>query len=150
MLYNSGSQELLRRKLEEQQQSLELQRVIELQARRLMNLQLLDLKKRSLSSSAPASITSPNGSAPLFITIPTADSTGNGSYSSSQEHSPIGGDHPYLKKYHRFFVQNLTVVCILGAEQMLNASSFSLNAANSAGQTGSIANPNQDSSFNER
>ncbi|XP_042389752.1 zinc finger CCCH domain-containing protein 53-like [Zingiber officinale] len=121
MLYNNGGQELLRRKLEERQQSFELQRVIELQARRLMNLQLLDLKKRSLSSSAPASINSPNGSAPPFITIPTADSNGNGSYSSSsQEHSPIGG-----------------------AEQMLNASN------SVAGQTGSIAYPSQDSGFHE-
>ena len=97
MLYNSSSSSqelLLRRKLEEQQQALELQQAIELHARRLMNLQLLDLKNRTLCSSAPASVNSPTIKAAPAITIPTADtaSSSGGSSSSSQEQSPTGGE----------------------------------------------------------
>ncbi|XP_064977943.1 zinc finger CCCH domain-containing protein 53-like isoform X1 [Musa acuminata AAA Group] len=96
-LYNNNSSSgqellLLRRKLEEQQQVLELQQAIELHARRFMNLQLLDLKNRSLSSSTPSSINSPAIHAAPAVTIPTADTMSNGSgNSSSQEHSPTGG-----------------------------------------------------------
>ncbi|URE33917.1 zinc finger CCCH domain-containing protein [Musa troglodytarum] len=95
-LYNNNSSSgqellLLRRKLEEQQQVLELQQAIELHARRLMNLQLLDLKNRSLSSSAPSSINSPTTHAAPAVTIPAPDTMSNGSGSSSQEHSPTGG-----------------------------------------------------------
>ncbi|KAJ4771970.1 Zinc finger CCCH domain-containing protein [Rhynchospora pubera] len=53
MLYGSSpTQEAayLRRKLEEQQQQLEFQQAIELQGRRFMGLQLLDLKNRTLNS----------------------------------------------------------------------------------------------------
>ncbi|URE33918.1 zinc finger CCCH domain-containing protein [Musa troglodytarum] len=94
-LYNNNSSSgqellLLRRKLEEQQQVLELQQAIELHARRLMNLQLLDLKNRSLSSSAPSSINSPTTHAAPAVTIPAPDTMSNGSGSSSQEHSPTG------------------------------------------------------------
>ncbi|PWZ33864.1 Zinc finger CCCH domain-containing protein 22 [Zea mays] len=46
---------LLRRKLEEQQQAAELQHAIELQSRRLMGLQLLDLKARAAATAAAAS-----------------------------------------------------------------------------------------------
>lgn len=51
MLYGtSPTQEaFLRRKLEEQQQQIELQQAIELQGRRFMGLQLLDLKNRTLN-----------------------------------------------------------------------------------------------------
>ncbi|XP_042409249.1 zinc finger CCCH domain-containing protein 53-like isoform X1 [Zingiber officinale] len=131
MLYNNGSQELLRRKLEEQQQALELQRAIELQARRLMNLQLLDLKNRSLSSStAPASIINPPTISAPFITIPTADSSskGSSSSSSSQEHSPIAG-----------------------AEQNMNTSNGFSKAVNSSDKKESVdeVNPNQDSDSHE-
>ncbi|XP_042412859.1 zinc finger CCCH domain-containing protein 53-like isoform X1 [Zingiber officinale] len=92
VLYNSGSQELLRRKLEEELQAIELQREIKLQARRLMSLRLHDLKNRSLCSFPPVSINFPTSAAPACISIPTVDSSRNGSCSSSsQEHSPIGG-----------------------------------------------------------
>ncbi|CAL5060995.1 unnamed protein product [Urochloa decumbens] len=47
---NSANEMLLRRKLEEQQHAAELQQAMELQARRLMGLQLLDLKTRSSPS----------------------------------------------------------------------------------------------------
>lgn len=86
MLYNSnGSQELLlRRKLEVQQQEAELQQAIELQNRRFMGLQLLDLKTRSHSSSMATSTIS----TPPTITIPSLDSRSNG---GSQEDSPSEG-----------------------------------------------------------
>ncbi|XP_062211130.1 zinc finger CCCH domain-containing protein 22-like [Phragmites australis] len=47
---NSANELLLRRKLEEQQQAAELQQAIELQSRRLMGLQLLDLKSRAAAA----------------------------------------------------------------------------------------------------
>ncbi|ONM29877.1 receptor like protein 7 [Zea mays] len=52
---NSANELLLRRKLEEQQQAAELQHAIELQSRRLMGLQLLDLKARAAATAAAAS-----------------------------------------------------------------------------------------------
>ncbi|WOL06819.1 zinc finger CCCH domain-containing protein 53 isoform X2 [Canna indica] len=134
MLYSDSSTQelLLRRKLEEQQQALELQQAIELQARRFVNLQLLDLKNRSLFS-APSSINSPIISAPPSITIPTTDSSSNGvssSSSSSQEHSPLGG-----------------------AEQKMNSSNGFLdrNAVNYADkkESNDEENPNKDSDFHE-
>ena len=55
ILYSSGSsnstlETLMRRRIEQQQQAVELQQAIELQGRRFMGLQLLDLKSRSFSS----------------------------------------------------------------------------------------------------
>jgi hypothetical protein len=47
---NNTTEMLIRRKIEEQQQAAELQQAIELQSRRLMSLQLLDLKSRNFSS----------------------------------------------------------------------------------------------------
>ncbi|KAJ0985367.1 hypothetical protein J5N97_003723 [Dioscorea zingiberensis] len=61
ILYSSSTQEaLIRRRIEEQQQAVELQKAIELQGRRFMGLQLLDLKSRSFSSHLnPPSVPSP-------------------------------------------------------------------------------------------
>ncbi|KAF3327301.1 hypothetical protein FCM35_KLT07419 [Carex littledalei] len=64
MLYGtSPTQEaFLRRKLEEQQQQIELQQAIELQGRRFMGLQLLDLKNRTLNCppvTAPSPVSEP-------------------------------------------------------------------------------------------
>lgn len=53
---NSANEMLLRRKLEEQQQAVELQQAIELQNRRLMGMQLLDLKTRTAAAAAPTPI----------------------------------------------------------------------------------------------
>ncbi|XP_038980370.1 zinc finger CCCH domain-containing protein 53-like isoform X2 [Phoenix dactylifera] len=94
MLYNSTSSQelLLRRKLEEQQQAAELQQAIELQNRRFMGLQLLDLKTRSLSSSMPTSTTSSTIATPPTITIPALDSRSNG---GSQEDSPSEGSKSF-------------------------------------------------------
>lgn len=50
---NSANEMLLRRKLEEQQQAAELQQAIELHSRRLMGLQLLDLKSRAAAAPTP-------------------------------------------------------------------------------------------------
>lgn len=50
---NSANELLLRRKLEEQQAA-ELQQAIELQSRRLMGLQLLDLKSRAAAAATQA------------------------------------------------------------------------------------------------
>ncbi|URE11577.1 zinc finger CCCH domain-containing protein [Musa troglodytarum] len=85
MLYGSTSEELLwRRKLEEQHQAAELQRAIELQGRRFMGLQILDLNNRSFPSSAPSSsIDSP--------TITAARSVSNPDRSSSRVASPTEG-----------------------------------------------------------
>ncbi|XP_074584503.1 zinc finger CCCH domain-containing protein 53-like isoform X2 [Curcuma longa] len=83
MMFNNGSfnQELLmRRKLEEQQQAAELQRAIELQARRFTGLRL-NLNNISFSSS-PASINSPS------ITATQPIGSVDSSISSSQEDSP--------------------------------------------------------------
>lgn len=102
MLYsgNSTQELLLRRKLEEQQQEAELQQAIELQNRRFMGLQLLDLRTRSLSSSMAA----PTISTPPTITIPSLDSRSNGgsqedsqSEGSSKSSSATPGAAPDLK-----------------------------------------------------
>ncbi|XP_062186851.1 zinc finger CCCH domain-containing protein 53-like isoform X2 [Phragmites australis] len=70
---NSANELLLRRKLEEQQQqqAAELQQAMELQSRRLMGLQLLDLKSRS--SAAPSPIGMPF-SPTRAVATPTVES----------------------------------------------------------------------------
>lgn len=97
MLYNSNQEALLRKKLEEQQQAAELQQAIELQRRRIMGLQLLDLKARNLSSpavpvtsslpspgpintySATTAVSSPNANLSSPNAPPEGSSTGSGS-----------------------------------------------------------------------
>ncbi|URE48621.1 zinc finger CCCH domain-containing protein [Musa troglodytarum] len=132
MLYNSssGQELLLRRKLEEQQQALELQQAIELHARRLMNLQLLDLKNRTLCSSAPAAVNSPT------TDTPSSSGSGSGS-SSSQEQSPTG----------------VNPVCLVRAVQKMNSSNGFLEhkTVNSADkkESGDEANPTKDGDIHE-
>jgi hypothetical protein len=60
---NSANELLLRRKLEEQQQAAELQQAIELQSRRLMGLQLLDLKARTAATAAGSPQPTPTANA---------------------------------------------------------------------------------------
>ncbi|KAM0953856.1 putative transcription factor C3H family [Dioscorea sansibarensis] len=63
MLFSNSNQEiLLRRKLEEQQQALELQQAIELQRRQFMGLQLHDIKTRSSLSTSPSDGSHEDGS----------------------------------------------------------------------------------------
>ncbi|KAL6896627.1 hypothetical protein ACP4OV_007199 [Aristida adscensionis] len=81
---NSANELLLRRKLEEQQQVAELQQAMELQSRRLMGLQLLDLKSRAAVS--PGAIGMPfsptRGAAvasPTAVSPPDSGEHGKGS-----------------------------------------------------------------------
>ncbi|XP_040378431.1 zinc finger CCCH domain-containing protein 22 isoform X1 [Oryza brachyantha] len=60
---NSANELMLRRKLEEQQQAAELQQSIELHSRRIMDLQLLDLKSRAAAAATTA----------MVMTAPTAN-----------------------------------------------------------------------------
>lgn len=58
MMYSNNQEALLRMKLEEQQQAVDLQQAIEIQGRRFMGLQLLDLKNRNMVSlSSPRNTT---------------------------------------------------------------------------------------------
>uniref|UniRef100_A0A8R7RE03 RRM domain-containing protein n=2 Tax=Triticum urartu TaxID=4572 RepID=A0A8R7RE03_TRIUA len=82
---NSANEMLLRRKLEEQQQAVELQQAIELQSRRLMGLQLLDLKTRSAAAAAaptpigkPFSPTHTSAATPTLDSPPDSGEQGNG------------------------------------------------------------------------
>ncbi|XP_022139051.1 zinc finger CCCH domain-containing protein 53-like isoform X2 [Momordica charantia] len=90
MFYNSHQDLLWRRKLEEQQQA-DLQQTLDLQSRRLLNLQLLDVKKNQLhhhhhralstGSPIPSPTHSPNPFAQNLI-FPTIRSSSNSSSSS--------------------------------------------------------------------
>ncbi|XP_020581551.1 zinc finger CCCH domain-containing protein 53-like [Phalaenopsis equestris] len=74
MLYAGNNQDsMLRRKLEEQQ---ELQQAIELQQRRFMGLQLLDLKRNSTISTSAVAV-SPPSPFPLTNVLTTAPSEGD-------------------------------------------------------------------------
>ncbi|XP_024311979.1 zinc finger CCCH domain-containing protein 53 isoform X2 [Brachypodium distachyon] len=79
---NSANEMLLRRKLEEQQQAAELQQAIELQSRRLMGLQLLDLKSRSAALPTPIgnpfSPSHTTGATPTVESPPDSGEQGNG------------------------------------------------------------------------
>ncbi|KAG6483524.1 hypothetical protein ZIOFF_060172 [Zingiber officinale] len=103
---DSCRQPSLRRKLEEQQQAAELQQVVELQGGRLMGLQLLDLKNRSLSSAAIATAHSPTSAAsqqanPVDV---NCNGTTTTTTSSSLDESPAEGEVDDLKTtLHSFF-----------------------------------------------
>ena len=56
---NSMNELMLRRKLEEEQQDAEFQHAVELQKRRLMGLQLLDLKSRVAAAAAATTAMTP-------------------------------------------------------------------------------------------
>ncbi|ONK62783.1 uncharacterized protein A4U43_C07F8090 [Asparagus officinalis] len=89
MLYNGNNQEmLLRRKLEEQQAAAELQQAIEMQGRRFMGLQLLDIKNRSLGSPT----------APILSPLATPNSTtfSNGVFSDNGRSSSNGSQDEAL------------------------------------------------------
>lgn len=80
MFNNSINQEaLLKRKLEEQKQVAELQQAIELQNRRFMGLQVLDLKNRNHFNSI-ATTTTNNITSPIIATTQS-----NGGSSTPQE-----------------------------------------------------------------
>ncbi|XP_021309506.1 zinc finger CCCH domain-containing protein 53 isoform X1 [Sorghum bicolor] len=85
---HSANEMLLRRKLEEQQQqAAELQQAMELQSRRLMGLQLLDLKTRS--SPSPIGM-------PFSPTRAVASATVESPPDSAGEHGPKGSSGFFL------------------------------------------------------
>ncbi|CAA6654530.1 unnamed protein product [Spirodela intermedia] len=90
MLYNSSQEALLRKKLEEQQQAAELQQAIELQRRRIMGLQLLDLKARNLSSPAVPVTSSLPSPVPINTYSPTTAVSSPNANLSSPNAAPEG------------------------------------------------------------
>lgn len=74
---NSANELLLRRKLEEQQQAAELQHAIELQNRRFMGLQLLDLKAPTAATPTASPLPTPIANA--FASSQPASTTAVGS-----------------------------------------------------------------------
>nr|CAB3496054.1 unnamed protein product [Digitaria exilis] len=87
---NSANELLLRRKLEEQQQAAELQQAIELQNRRLMSLQLLDLKA-STAATATAS--------PMPTPIANAFASSQPLSTTAVESPPESGEQLKLSSY---------------------------------------------------
>nr|CAD1817433.1 unnamed protein product [Ananas comosus var. bracteatus] len=131
MLYgaNSCQEVLLRRKLEEQQQAAELQQAIELQGRRFMGLQLLDLKARTHLT--PTTIPSPtinpaSASAAAAAAAAEGKSNGGGGEATSQDKKLNTG----------------------AAAAVAEPSASAVNAANKEESTGK-ANPNVDCDFQE-
>ena len=166
MLYNSSSvsQQMLRRKLEERQQAAEaLQRAIELQGRRFMGLQFLDLNSRSLSSSAPACINSPSITT-VTQSSSNVDSSCNGSNSSSsQEDSPTKGDLAYramlLVSVIVFIAHLLQLIFALNADKCLGVAAPEEKVNSFLGllhrkaeneESAGEANLNEDGDFQER
>lgn len=104
MFYNSHQDLLWRRKLEEQQQA-DLQQTLDLQSRRLLNLQLLDVKKNQLhhhhhralstGSPIPSPTHSPNPFAQNLI-FPTIRSSNSSSSSSDVVLRGYESSHVFL------------------------------------------------------
>ncbi|TVU37198.1 hypothetical protein EJB05_10501 [Eragrostis curvula] len=91
---NSANEMLLRRKLEEQQQAAELQQALELQSRRLMSLQLLDLKSRSPAPPSPIGVPfSPSRAvgSPTVESPPDSGDQGNGTSFLLSQRRPVSG-----------------------------------------------------------
>ncbi|XP_068658299.1 zinc finger CCCH domain-containing protein 53-like isoform X2 [Aristolochia californica] len=94
MLYNNSHEVMLRRKLEEQA---DIQQAIELQGRRLMGLQLLDVSRRNLSGASPLP-------SPSFDTFSHYDPNSPDGPEGTC-HSPAATVHPpsdqhQLQKFH--------------------------------------------------
>ncbi|KAG2552200.1 hypothetical protein PVAP13_9KG094000 [Panicum virgatum] len=113
---NSANELLLRRKLEEQQQAAELQQAIELQNRRLMGLQLLDLKARTAASAT---------SSPLPTPIANSFSSGQPVSTTAVESPPECGEQ--LKFSGGFALEGK----VNGADKEEPAGEASPNAADS-------------------
>ena len=108
---NSANELLLRRKLEEQQQAAELQQAIELQNRRLMGLQLLDLKARMAAAAT---------SSPLPTPIANSFASSQPVSTNAVESPPESGMHSSEHIGHltiNQFVSNVTVCDSLGADR---------------------------------
>ncbi|CAA7389136.1 unnamed protein product [Spirodela intermedia] len=105
MLYNSSQEALLRKKLEEQQQAAELQQAIELQRRRIMGLQLLDLKARNLSSPAVPVTSSLPSPVPINTYSPTTAVSSPNANLSSPNAAPEGSTAEKINT-HAFLPQS--------------------------------------------
>ena len=108
---NSANELLLRRKLEEQQQAAELQQAIELQNRRLMGLQLLDLKARTAAAAT---------SSPLPTPIANSFASSQPVSTNAVESPPESGMHSSEHIGHltiNQFVSNVTVCDSLGVDR---------------------------------
>ncbi|WOL14744.1 zinc finger CCCH domain-containing protein 53-like isoform X2 [Canna indica] len=132
MLYNSSSSQelLLRKNLEEEKQAAELQRAIELQGRRFMGLQLLDLKNRNLSSSSPSSVNSPAFTPTQSFNNDSSSSSSSSGWEESPTEDKSLGDVPGEK------VNNSHV-------SLLHQKTFKEESV-------ADANPNEDSDFQQR
>ncbi|WVZ67104.1 hypothetical protein U9M48_016233, partial [Paspalum notatum var. saurae] len=75
---SSANEMLLRRKLEEQQAAEQLQQAMELQSRRLMELQLLDLKSRSPTSHIGGMPFSPSTTRGVVVGVGSPPDSGSG------------------------------------------------------------------------
>ena len=93
---NSANEMLLRRKLEEQQQAAELQHAIELQNRRLMGLQMLDLKSRS-AATAPTPIGNPFSPKHTAVSSPNDSPPDSGKTSVSRRTSYHLSEHQQMQ-----------------------------------------------------
>ncbi|CAN6312917.1 unnamed protein product [Urochloa humidicola] len=113
---NSANELLLRRKLEEQQQAAELQQAIELQNRRFIGLQLLDLKARSAATATASPLPTPTANA--FTSSQTMSTT-------VVESPPESGEH--LKLSSPFVPEGK----VNGSDKEESAGEASPNAADS-------------------
>jgi hypothetical protein len=87
---NSANELMMRRKLEDEQQAAEFQHAVELQSRRLMSLQLLDLKSRVAAAAAASTAMTPT------TTVANASTTtSQPGASTSVESQPDSGMHYY-------------------------------------------------------
>ncbi|XP_062215720.1 zinc finger CCCH domain-containing protein 22-like isoform X2 [Phragmites australis] len=93
---NSASELLLRRKLEEQQQAAELQQAIELHGRRLMGIQLLDLKSRAAAATTTSTLPTPVANA-FASSQPVSTTTVESPPESGEELKLSSGFAPEVK-----------------------------------------------------
>jgi hypothetical protein len=144
---NSANEMLLRRKLEEQQQAVELQQAIELQSRRLMGLQLLDLKSRSSAAAAPTPIGNP------FSPKHTTAASPNQSPPDSGKDFVRATDnthHITCRNNNRCSVANVSCADFLTVGEQGNGCGFlfphkAVNGADKDESSGDSTSPNTDS-----
>jgi hypothetical protein len=87
---NSANELMMRRKLEDEQQAAEFQHAVELQSRRLMSLQLLDLKSRVAAAAAASTAMTPT------TTVANASTTtSQPGASTAVQSQPDSGMHYY-------------------------------------------------------
>jgi hypothetical protein len=133
---------LLRRKLEEQQQAVELQQAIELQSRRLMGLQLLDLKSRSVAAS-PTPIGNPFSPKHTAAASPNQSPPDSGSTLCHEQHTVS-----FVRATDEVLLMFLVLICYPGEQG--NGCGFlfppkAVNVADKDESSGDSTSPNTDS-----